>query len=73
MPPEEGNSIEYIPPRLICFPVRQPYDLNRNALIESMNVATGSKEFGLGMSEKLIIEKLPTEFTLALDLRWLSR
>ena len=64
----ELNSIEYIPPRLICEPVRQPYDLNINALRESLNVATGSKEFGLGMSEKLIIEKLPTESTSRLRL-----
>ena len=62
------NSIEYIPPRLICEPVRQPYDLNINALRESLNLATGSKEFGLGMSDQLIIEKLPRESTSRLRL-----
>lgn len=46
------------PPELISEPLMQPNEIDIGGLMESLNAATGTPEFGEGRSSRLLVEKI---------------
>lgn len=54
----ELNQIALNPPELISEPPMLPNEIDIGGLMESLNAATGTQEFGEGRSSRLLVEKI---------------